>query len=139
MASIEGASLEIARLLATVPGIAAAPDYPLEQVTAWPVAYVYSSDGTSIVEPQSTQKDLHNLNVAVLMPLTDQGMAMRAMLPLYERVTNALHTYRDGRSPDHFITFQRISYTLGPVEWGDLLCFGYVFTMEGMKIHNDNF
>ena len=137
MTNLQGAISELVAVIGAVNGVHHAPDEPGEQVSAWPAAMTYATDGISRNEPPDTVKSLHSVQVAVIMPLNDMRQATRAMLPLYETITAALYTHRNGRTSAHYDTFGEISYTLGPIDWpqGQVM-YGYVFTIPAIKIRN---
>lgn len=137
MATLQGAIQELIGVINALSGIKYAPDEPNESVTAWPAAFAYATDGVAWNEPPPVAKDLHNIQIAVVMPFNDYRQATRTMLPLYESIRNAIISHRNGRTSSHYNTFGAIRYTLGPVEWaqGELM-YGYVFTLEDVKIIN---
>ena len=137
MATLQGAITEIITQVGTVAGIKHAPTDPQEQVTAWPAAFAYTTDGALSPNRASIEdKSLHNISIAVLMPLTDLRQCMLVMLPLYELIMDVLITHLNDRASSHYAAWGGIRYTLGPVDWGGNLMFGYVFTIENVKIRN---
>ena len=137
MATLSGATTELVGVVAGVTGINHSPNEPQEQVTIYPAAYTYTTDGTGINEPADVQKDLHNIQIAVIMPLNDLVQCVKVMLPLYEPITKAIFQHRNGRTSSHYATFGNITYTLGPIEWAGQDMFGYVFTVQSVKIQNN--
>jgi hypothetical protein len=137
MATLQGAIAELVDVIAAVDGIIHAPDEPSEQIATWPAAMTYATDGTAINEPPDVAKDLHNIQIVVIMPLVDYRQVMKTLLPLYEPIRNDLIAHRNGRTSAHYATFGTIAYTLGPIEWtqGQEM-FGYVFTIQNLKIIN---
>ena len=138
MATLQGAIIELINVIEALDDINYAPDEPNESVTVWPAAFAYATDGININEPPDISKDLHTVQIAVLMPLNDYRQATKVMLPLYESITGAINNHRNDRTSAHYATFGGIRYTLGPIDWpqGELM-YGYIFTIENLKIINE--
>jgi len=139
MATLQGAIAELIDAIGAVPGVQFAPDEPIEQIVGWPVAMAYMTDGLLSGNRASQEnKSLHNVQIAVLMPLNDLRQCMLTMLPLMEPIVNALITHLNGRTSNNYSTWGNLTWILGPIEWpqGQDM-FGYVFTIEGMKIINE--
>lgn len=139
MATLAGATAELVSVISGVSGVKYAPSEPSEQIKSWPVAMTYTTDGrVSELRASIENKSLHTINIAVLMPLNDLRQAVLTMLPLYEPITDALINHLNGRTSTQYATWRNLAYTLGPVEWptGDVM-YGYVFTLQEVKIQND--
>lgn len=137
MATLEGAIHELVAVVGAVDGIQYAPDELTERISNWPVAMVYATDGSTGMGGNDIQTDLHNIQIAVIMPQNDMRQQSKTIRPLYEKVTKALFQHRNGRTNNHYDTFAGISYTLGPIEWpSGELWYGFVFTIEQLKIQN---
>lgn len=138
MATLQGAIVELINVVEAVSGINYAPDEPSEQITVWPAAFAYATEGVSINEPPDLAKDLHNIQIAVVVPLNDYRQATLTLLPLYEPIRNALIAHRNGRTSSHYITFGNITYSMGPIDWpqGDTM-YAFIFNIQGVKIFNE--
>lgn len=139
MATLQGAVDELIAVVAAVSGINYAPDDPTEQIPVDPAAVVYATNGyLSGNRASAEDKSLHDIQIAVLMPLVDMALCMKVMLPLYELVVSALITHLNGSTSNHYDTWSSLTYTLGPIDWpqGQLM-FGYVFTLGEVKIINE--
>lgn len=139
MPTLQGAIGEFVDVIGAVSGIKAAPDDPAEQVTLWPAAMTYATNGNVSENRASIEdKSLHDVTIAVIMPLQDMRQATKTMLPLYEPIVAALITHLNGRTSTNYQTWASLEYTLGPIDWpqGQLM-FGYIFTLRGVKIIND--
>lgn len=139
MATLQGAISELVNVIADVSGINYVPDEPSEQISAWPAAMIYATDGlVSGMRASTENKSLHNVAIAIIMPLQDMRLATEIMLPFYELVTDALITHLNGRTSAHYSTWSELNYTLGPIEWpSGQLMYGYIFTIGGLKIINE--
>ena len=137
MATIEGAILEWVEIIQAVDGIQNVPDTPLEQVTSTPQVMIYNTDGFSLNEPNDIEKSLHNVQLAVVMPLSNLSYAIKTMLPLYEKIVKALWDHRNSRASANAATFEQITYTFGIIEWAQLDLYGYIFTLNNVKIWNN--
>lgn len=139
MATLQGAIDELIAVMATVSGVNAAPSDPTEQVSIWPAAMVYGSDGyLADIRASAEDKSLHSVQIAVIMPLNDMAICTQIMVPLYEPIASALITHLNGRTSSHYQTWAGWSYTLGPIDWpSGQLMYGYVFTINEVKIIND--
>ena len=135
--TLQGAIHELVAELRGIANINYAPDTPTENAPQYPAAMAYATDGLSINEPANVAKDLHNISIAVFMPMTDYAIVIGIMLPLYEPIRNAFIAHRNSRTSQHYSTFGNITYTLGQIDWGGgQLMYGYVFTIENLKIMN---
>ena len=138
MATIQGAIDEIISDLAAIDGINLAPSDPVETVPIFPAAIVYTTDGTvSTTKASLWDHSLHNVAIAVIMPLNDYAYCMQTMLALYEPIIAAILTRQQVTKSSHFSTFGNIDYTLGVIDWpqGQEM-FGYIFVIREMKIQN---
>lgn len=139
MPTLQGAIAEIVDTIATVNGINHTPDEPEQQITLWPAAMTFVTEGSLSDNRASVEdKSLHNIAIAVLMPLNDMRQCMLTMLPLYEPIVAALIGHLNGRTSSHYQSWLGLNYTLGPIDWpqGDQM-FGYLFQITGLKIMND--
>lgn len=134
--TLQGAIHELVAVVGDIPGIHHVPKEPSEQITSFPAAMTYATNGyVSGNRASMENKTLHDVTIAVLMPLNDMRQATITMLPLYEAVTDALIGHLNGRTSQHYSTWGSLEYTLGPIEWpqGQLM-YGYLFTLREMKI-----
>ena len=83
------------------------------------------------------EKSLHNVQLAVVMPLSNLSYAIKTMLPLYEKIVKALWDHRNSRASANAATFEQITYTFGIIEWAQLDLYGYIFTLNNVKIWNN--
>lgn len=139
MATLQGAIAELVDVIAAVDGINHAPDEPSEQINNWPAAMTYATNGfVSGNRASAENKSLHDVTIAVLMPLNDMRQATKTMLPLYEKITDALISHLNGRTSANYSTWGSLDYTMGPIEWPQSLeMYGYIFTIRELKIINE--
>ena len=138
MATLQGAIAELIAVVGAVEGINYYPDEPGEAIPLWPAAMVYATNGGAGAGGNDIQTDLHNIELAVIMPAVDMRQQAKTILPLYETITAALWNHRNGQTSSHYSTFTDITYTLGPLEWpSGESWYGFVFTITGLKIQNN--
>lgn len=135
--TLQGAIGEFIEVCLSVTGIRRAPRDPEEQINIWPVAMAYAATGNFATEPAGEFTGLHDVQIAVLMPLQSLRLCTQIILPFVESVPEALYEHRNQRLSQHYETFADIDYTLGPIEWvPELYMYGIVFTIRGLKILN---
>lgn len=139
MATLQGAIDEFIAVMRQTTGPRFVPDDPPPDIPAYPAAIAYGSDGEYTDVPAGRYTGLHNVIVALVMPL-NAGIQVctQTMLPYAETVPHALYEHRNGRTSSHYETFEFISYSLGPLEWPrGQEQYGFLFTIHGVKIHNE--
>lgn len=135
MATLQGAIDEIIDELADVEGIQRAPDDPEQQIVVWPVAMAYASESVSVLDASNTKKDLHDITIAVLMPLVSLPHAVQITLPMFDRITEVLWDHLQGQTSAHYSQFRDISGSFGPIEWGNNeVYFGWLIKVNQLKI-----
>jgi len=134
--TLQGAIDEImADLKVALPTVRNAPDDPQEQVAAFPFMTVHAGTGAWEEGPAGLKKGLHTI-IVELHVARAQGLAraVSEALGFAEGVPNAVF---GGRDADRFNgtidTFDRITYTFGPISWAGVDTFGWVFRIEGVK------
>lgn len=138
MATLIGAIGELITEIGGVDGINYAPTDPTRSAPpVWPVAMAYGSTGRQGDRGQTQDKSLHDVRLAVLMPVIDYRQEIQTLTPLYEPIIKALLQHLNGRTSSHYDTFVDITYTFGPVDWAGQAMFGFIFTITGLKILND--
>lgn len=134
--TLQGAIDEVmADLKAALPTVRSAPDDPPEQVNAFPFMTVHAGSGAWEEGPAGMKKGLHSIVVELhVARAAGLARAVSEALGFAESVPNTIFK---GRNTDRFNgtidTFDRISYTFGPLSWAGVDTFGWVFKVEGVK------
>ena len=124
-----------ADLVAALTTVRAAPEDPPEQVNVFPFMTVHAGTGAWEEGPAGTKKGLHSVVVELHVARTaGLARAVSEALGFAESVPNTIFK---GRNADRFNgtidTFDRITYTFGPLSWAGVDTFGWVFRIEGVK------
>ncbi len=137
--NLQGFINECLTLLRTMDEFNYVPDNPPVQIAQWPMAIVYSSDGVSTDQPAGLcMTDLDSVTIGILLPAADYENAIDFLLPYREQIPMMFFNYfTKTNSSSHAQKIGQISYTLSPIEWGGIDCFGYLFTIHDVKIQNE--
>jgi len=125
----------MADLVAALTTVRSAPDDPPEQVAAFPFMTVHPGAGAWEGGPAGMKMGLHSITVE-LHVARSQGLAraVSEALGFAESVPNTIFKGRDADQFNHTIdTFDRITYTFGPLSWAGVDTFGWIFKVEGVK------
>ena len=140
MATVQEAIDQIAADLRALTGIRGAPDEPPEQMAVYPFIVCYTRSGSWEIAPVGVRKGLHNIAVELHVARKDLARDVQGAMAYSDSVPNALLkalTTSGDRFASTISTFQRISYTFGPMEWAGQATIGFRWTLEGVKIENE--
>ena len=139
MATLQGAIAELQEAIGNIPGLNDTPPDPTEAITAFPFSMAYPLAGELSGNRASTEdKSLHDVGVAIGVPLNDYRLANRDVLPLYETIAAKLITHLNGKTSIHYSTWGSLTYDYGPFEWpSGQIMYGYTFTIGQLKIINE--
>lgn len=115
------------------------PDNPDIAPGIFPYVTVYMSNGTSKIGPATVLTNLDDPVIAVLVPLDDYGKAVDFLLPYREQIPMALYNwfYIDSQSAHAQHIGEDMTITLGPIDWPGIAIFGYLITLNTVKIQNE--
>ena len=136
---IEGAIIEIAKVVKTVSGIIDAPTYPPDTMTYSPFAITYLGNAHFDNGPIGTRRDIFAINIDVLIPNRKLDQDLAVLTPLHDPIHAALQAQiRDNggkfnNSVQAWDGGLTISY-LPKVDYAGLDCRGYRYEMLGIKI-----
>jgi len=124
-----------ADLVAALTTVRSAPADPPEQVAAYPFLTVHPGTGTWEEGPAGMKKGLHSIVVELHVARTPGlARAVSEALGFAESVPNTIFKGRDAdRFNGTIDTFDRITYTFGPLKWDIVDTFGWIFKIEGVK------
>lgn len=121
---------ECLTVIRTVSGLNSIPDNPTNRPGNPPYATIYASTGLDKQGPGAARTSLDGVTIAVLVPLTDMAAWIDLLLPLRETVPQALYDQLVGAGFTHTQNFNEIECSLGPIDWGEVTMFGWLFTIR---------
>lgn len=113
-------------------GVRSAPDYPPNQITLTPVAITYPASGTIGGLGSGYMKELHTVNIDLVMPAKDLTRDLTALNPYLRSIPNVI--MKDPRFNSNASTFDSITYSFIVFEDGGIQYRGYRFAITGIKI-----
>lgn len=142
--NLQGFINEVLEVLRGLDGLNYVPDNPELNPGIWPFVTVYMTNGTSKGTPAGyVQTDLTDVTIAMVVPLEDLAKAVDFLLPYREQIPMALynHFYRqnNGMNSAHAQHLgEEITLNMSPISWpqGQEM-FGYLITLNGVKIQNE--
>lgn len=135
--TLDGFIDECLTVIRTVSNIGSIPDNPTARPGTTPFSTIYSTTGSDKGGPGAKRTSLDAVTIAVLVSFTSMDRWMDKLLPLRETVPQALYTQLNSTEGfTHTQNFNDISVFLGPVDWGELQMFGWLFTIE--QVHRIN-
>lgn len=138
--NLQGFIAECVTQIRTLADLRYVPDNPPLQVSVWPMVTVFASDGEFIDQPAGLlMTGLNNVTIAVILPTgNDLEKVIDFLLPYCEQIPMTLFKYfTKNNSSSHAQKIGAISYTIGPIEWGGIDMFGFLFTIQDVKIQNE--
>lgn len=136
MGTLQGFIDAVVTQLRTVDGIRYTPSDPPARIASWPAAPVWQSSGTSRVEFDGVVTYAHDVRVGLLGPAEDLSKLSRVLTGYLETLIEEIYdTYIAGNFAD-VSAMGDISYTFGPIEWGGVLQFGFILTINNVIIRN---
>lgn len=96
MAALENVIAEVIADLRSVPGLAAAPNHPQEQINEWPMLFAFSKSGSWRLGTaddgigHKMRFGSHTIQVVVMVPRKDLPADIARLMPFAESVPNAL-------------------------------------------------
>lgn len=137
--NIQGFIAECVQEIRGLPDLRYVPDNPPLQVPVWPMVTVFASDGVSVDQPAGLcMTSLDNVTIAVILPIDNLERVIDFLLPYREQIPMTLFRFfTKNNSSNHAQKIGQISYTMGPIEWGGVDMFGFLFTIADVKISNE--
>ena len=127
-------------IVAAVPGIREAPDYPPEQLADFPFAVAFPSEGTHNFAVPGERLFLGNVILEIHVSRVDLPLAVQNSIGFGDTIPNALMNFTTagslplGGTAD---TFENIQQTFGELNWGDRQTLGYRFTITNIKARSN--
>lgn len=139
MASIDGFLDEVIGVVRAVTGIAYVPDDPPAAIAADPAAVVWLTDGRVVIGPPELATYHHGVRIGLITSMQNTAIANQKILPRIEPVIEAIwNRLRSPTTP--FVNCQnieQITFTYGPIQWGDIWYFGALIDLEEVKIQRE--
>lgn len=139
MATLAAVISEIAADLCVLTGIRGAPANPPDQINAFPFIVTYARSGVIEAGPVALRRGLHNIVIELHVARRDLARDVAAAMEYADTVPNALLatlSYSGDRFNNTVSTFERITYTFGPMQWGGIDTIGFRWTLENVKIQD---
>lgn len=134
MASLEGFIDELIGVVRAASGIRYVPDDPPSALATGPAAVVWLTDGRSVIGPPEVVTYHHTVRVGLLTAMQNIAVANQGILPKIETVIDAIWSALRGGRLTNCQNIGNVTFTYGPVQWGDVWYFGAVIDIEDVKI-----
>jgi hypothetical protein len=121
--------------VAQVSGIREAPDYPPEQLSDFPFAVAFPSEGTHNFGVVGERMFLGNVILEVHVSRVSLPLAVENSIGFGDTIPNKLMT--DPTLGGTCDTFENIAQTFGELNWGDTQTLGYRFTLVNIKARSN--
>jgi hypothetical protein len=125
-------------IVAQVSGIREAPDYPPEQLSDFPFAVAFPSEGTHYFGVVGERKFIGNVILEIHVSRVSLPNAVENSIGFGDSIPNALMAFTKtaGALPFNGTadTFESIAQTFGELNWGDTQTLGYRFTITNIKV-----
>lgn len=135
---LQDALIEIANVVANVPGVRAAYPYPQDQQNEYPFVSIYVSSGNKAMGAIGTRKSLSNINLDLTTNRMNLAADMEILIPFLDTLPAALESEVSGdgaRFNGTISTFEITNYVFVPtLEYSKIPCIAYRFTMQNVKI-----
>jgi hypothetical protein len=133
--AVQSAIAEIQNVVGALTGIQDAPDYPPDQINAFPFAVCYARSGTHDIGPPELKTSLHNIVIEIHTSRQDLPFSVESVVGYIDSVPNALFAKLQSATPfTAFETWGATRYEFGPLDWGGVPTIGIRFTLEQVKI-----
>jgi hypothetical protein len=141
MATLQQAIDAIQADLGALDGIRGAPDEAPESINVFPFVVCYPSSGEWRSDIPGAKIGLHTITVELHVARKDLPRDIQKAMAYSESIPNALLKAVATTAGDRFAgtiaTFDRITYTFGPLGWGGMETFGFRFQISGVKMQSD--
>ena len=135
--TLDGFIDECIAVIRDVSGIETVPDNPVGQVGASPFSTVYTTAGRDRGGPGDKRTSLDDVTIAVMVHQSAMRRWIDTLLPMRESVPQALYDRLNGvEGFTHSQNFNEINVFFGPIDWGEVQMFGWLFTIE--QVHRIN-
>jgi hypothetical protein len=133
---LQEAIAKVQTYMAALSGIRAAPAFPPEKLDPFPFSVAYAGGGVWEPGPAGVKTGLHIIVVEVHVARGDLSHAVEKAMSFSDSVPNLLFSklYNDNKWGGTLDTFQKITYTFGPMKWNDVQTIGFRFKVEGIKM-----
>lgn len=126
--------------LGALTGIREAPDEAPENMNVFPFVVVYPSSGEWRSDIPGNKIGLHTLTVELHVARKDLPRDIQKAMAYSESIPNTLLKAVASTSGDLFAstisTFDRITYTFGPLGWAGVDTLGFRFQVIGVKMQS---
>lgn len=134
MATLEGFIDELIGVVRAASGIRYVPDDPPSALATGPAAVVWLTEGRSVMAPPGVVTYHHGVRVGLLTAMQNIAVANQVILPRIETVIEAIWENLSSGGFTQCANIERVTFTYGPVQWGDVWYFGAVIDLEEVKI-----
>lgn len=134
MASLEGFIDELIKVVRDASGIRYAPDDPPSALATDPAAVVWLTSGRILRGPYGANVALdyhHSIRIGLLTSMQNIALANQRILPKIETVVEAVMKARPYANCENI---EEVTFTYGPIQWGDVWMFGALIDLGDVKI-----
>ena len=128
--SIDDACKEIQTIVLAVSGIQAAPDYPPDKISQYPVSVCFAGSGNIKPTSGGGVEGLHQITLELHYPAKNRARAVEVLNPLARLIYRALFSDSNFSLNSTIDTINEISYEFGPLGYDSVDTIGYTFTID---------
>ena len=138
MATLNDAIIQVVRYARTLPGVREAPDYPPESLNSYPFVLGFAGGGVWRFGPAGDKKGLHSITLELHVARKDLPKDVEKSMGFSDSIPNLLMSklINDNKWNNTIDTFDQISYTFGPLGWGNEPTLGFRFKIENIKMQS---
>jgi hypothetical protein len=141
MATLQQVIEEIQADLRAISGIRAAPDQAPDQINLFPFVVAFPGPGRWYSNVPGNKILLASIIVELHVARKDLARDIQAAMEFAESIPNALLKPVATETGDCFnntiATFGEITYTFGPLGWGETDTFGWRWTINNVKLQSN--
>jgi hypothetical protein len=128
--SIDDACKEIQTIVLAVSGIQAAPDYPPDKISQYPVSVCFAGSGIVTKEGAGVIRGLHQITLELHYQAKNRARAVEVLNPLARLIYRALFNDSNFSLNSTVDTINEISYEFGPLGYDSVDTIGYTFSID---------
>ena len=136
MGSLGEAIAQVQVYMGNHPGIRAAPRYPPGKLAIFPISVAYPGESEVHGGPMGVINGLYTVVIELHQARTDLEKDVEVLTDYSESVPKLLYDkhWNDGYWGGTISTFDRITFTFGPLGWAGVPTIGFRFKVHGVKI-----
>ncbi|HNS38782.1 MAG: hypothetical protein LC131_02925 [Anaerolineae bacterium] len=135
--SIVNTIAALVNVVRDVPGIVFAPDNPPSQIATTPAAVVWLTQGRATIGPPELSTHYHQVRIGLITGMGNIATADQVILPQVEPTIDAVFSALKNGDLPGIHNIAEITYTYGPIQWGDIWYFGAMIDLGEIKLQRE--